>query len=200
MQVEKGPVYGIESSRCSLAIGDNAGGGFITIDINDLDDNATTAPGDTDVGANTVVENATSGTVGVTMNATDDDATAGAISYAIVGGTGENDFDINTSTGVVTVASGANIDRESDATLTLQIQASPDNGADSTITTVTIDVTDVDEIDVSTPVDINAADETIAENATSGTMVGYTASASDADATTNGVTYSLVDDAGGRRD
>jgi VCBS repeat-containing protein len=48
------------------------------------------------------------------------------------------------------------------------------------------------------PVDVNAAANTVAENAGIGTAVGITAFASDADATTNTVTYSLDDNAGGR--
>jgi hypothetical protein len=40
-------------------------------------------------------------------------------------------------------------------------------------------------------------DATVAENAAVGTLVGVTASASDADATTNSVSYSLVLDANG---
>ena len=51
---------------------------------------------------------------------------------------------------------------------------------------------------VTVPSDANLAPNTVAENAAIGTAVGITAFASDADATTNGVTYSLSDDAGGR--
>src|SRR6185503_7233957 len=40
--------------------------------------------------------------------------------------------------------------------------------------------------------------DAVDENATNGTVVGITALASDADATTNTITYTLDDDAGGR--
>ena len=56
----------------------------------------------------------------------------------------------------------------------------------------------VNEFAVSTPVDNNAAVNAVAENASVGTLVGVTASASDADATTNAVSYSLFDSAGGK--
>ena len=60
----------------------------------------------------------------------------------------------------------------------------------------TIAVTDFDEYDVTTPTDDNNATNEIDENAGSGT-VGVTASASDADGTTNTITYSLTNDDGG---
>ena len=60
----------------------------------------------------------------------------------------------------------------------------------------TIGVTDVDEFDVTTPTDGNNATNEIDENAGAGT-VNVTASASDADGTTNTITYSLTNDDGG---
>ncbi len=47
-------------------------------------------------------------------------------------------------------------------------------------------------------VDTNSATDVVAENAASGTAVGVTAWAVDGDATTNTITYSLDDNAGGR--
>ncbi|MGN6135408.1 MAG: cadherin repeat domain-containing protein, partial [Aureliella sp.] len=46
--------------------------------------------------------------------------------------------------------------------------------------------------------DTDATADTVAENAAVGTAVGIAASASDADATNNAISYSLVDDDGGR--
>src|SRR4030095_8926732 len=65
-------------------------------------------------------------------------------------------------------------------------------------TVFTININDVDEFDVSSPTDTDAAANAVNENAANGTTVGITASASDEDATTNTVTYSLTDSAGGR--
>ncbi|MCB1493719.1 MAG: hypothetical protein KDJ77_18285, partial [Rhodobiaceae bacterium] len=50
-----------------------------------------------------------------------------------------------------------------------------------------------DAYDVTTPIDIDVAANAIAENATAGTTVGITALATDADATTNTVTYAVND-------
>ena len=61
---------------------------------------------------------------------------------------------------------------------------------------MTVSVTDVDEHDVTTPTDGNNATNEIDENAVAGT-VGITASASDADGTTNTITYSLTNDDSG---
>src|SRR5437016_189641 len=75
-----------------------------------------------------------------------------------------------------------------------------DTSADgSTADTVfTINVLDVNEFAVTSPADTNAAVNAENKTAVTATVVGITALASDADATTNGVTYSLTDNAGGR--
>ena len=52
--------------------------------------------------------------------------------------------------------------------------------------------------DVGAVTDSDATANAVNENATNGTTVGITAAASDADATTNTITYSLDDAAGGR--
>ncbi len=62
----------------------------------------------------------------------------------------------------------------------------------------TINVNDVDEFDVGAISDTNGTANAVNENAANGTTVGITASASDADATTNAISYSLDDNAGGR--
>ena len=68
----------------------------------------------------------------------------------------------------------------------------------STITqSYTITVNDLDEFDVTPIVDNNPTVDNINENVTVGTAVGITAFSDDLDATTNVVTYSLNDSAGG---
>ena len=64
--------------------------------------------------------------------------------------------------------------------------------------TFTIAVNDVDEFDVGTVTDGDVTANAVNENAANGTAVGITAAASDADATTNAITYSLDNNAGGR--
>ncbi len=62
----------------------------------------------------------------------------------------------------------------------------------------TINLTDVDEFDVTPVSDSNPAANSLAENSANGSLVGITASASDFDGTTNTITYSLDNNAGGR--
>ena len=99
------------------------------------------------------------------------------------------------SSGVVTVA-GA-LDREAAASHGIVVRATSADGSFST-QGFTVNLTDVDEFDVGAISDTNAAANSVAENAAVGTVVGITASASDADATTNTITYTLDNDAGGR--
>ncbi|KPF90064.1 hypothetical protein IP81_15955 [Novosphingobium sp. AAP83] len=61
-----------------------------------------------------------------------------------------------------------------------------------------ITIAPADLFDVTSPTDADDASDTVAENAAVGTAVGITAFATDADATNNTVTYSLINDAGGR--
>ena len=71
-----------------------------------------------------------------------------------------------------------------------------DDGHGSTATKdVTITITGTND-PVSTPIDVDAAVNSVAENAASGTLVGVTAHSTDADATDT-ITYSLVDNASG---
>ena len=77
------------------------------------------------------------------------------------------------------------------------VQVSDGNGGSDT-QAIAVTITDVDEFDVGAVTDTNAAANTVDENAANGTAVGITASASDADATTNTITYTLDDNAGGR--
>ncbi len=62
----------------------------------------------------------------------------------------------------------------------------------------TINLTDIDEFDVGPVVDSNSGTNGVNENAAVGASVGITASASDADATINAITYTLVNDDAGR--
>ncbi|MFN9911974.1 MAG: cadherin repeat domain-containing protein, partial [Pirellulaceae bacterium] len=119
-----------------------------------------------------------------------------SITYSLDNSAGGR-FAINSSTGVVTVADGTLLNREAAASHTITVRAT---SADSSFasTSFTINLTDVDEFDVGAISDSNAAANSVAENAANGTVVGVTASASDADATTNTITYSLDNNASGR--
>ncbi len=169
---------------------------IFTIQIGDVDEFNVGPVADTNATANSVTENASIGTaVGITASASDADATTSAITYSLVNNDGGR-FAIDPTTGVVTVA-GA-IDREADGpSRSITVRATSQDGS-FTDQTFSIAIVDADEFDVTTPTDSNPTVNTIAENSANGTVVGITALASDADATTNAITYSLDDDAGGR--
>ena len=162
--------------------------------INDVNEFDVTALTDSNATANAIDENAT-GTVGVTAFASDADATTNTVSYSLVtditGATAySGPFSIDSSTGVVSL--GTALDRETDgASQTLFVKAASTDGS-SAVSQFTVAINDVNEFDVTAPIDSNATANAIDENATG--TVGLTAFASDADATTNTVSYSLVTD------
>jgi phage baseplate assembly protein gpV len=127
--------------------------------------------------------------------ASDADATTNAITYSLDDDAGGR-FAIDSNSGVVRVADGTQLDYEAAASHGITVRATSADGSFS-MQSMTINLTDVDEFDVGTINDINAADNQVAENAANGTTVGITSLASDADGTTNTITYSLDDDANG---
>jgi len=168
-----------------------------SITVSDVDEFDVGAISDTDAGANSLAENAANGTlVGITASAADADATNNTISYTLDDDAGGR-FAIDGTTGVVTVADGTLLDREAAASHNITVRATSQDTSFST-QVFTITVTDVDEFDVGAVSDTDAGANSVAENAAIGTMVGITAFASDADATTNGITYTLDNSAGGR--
>ncbi len=159
------------------------------ITINDLDEFNVTTPTDTDAATNQVDENVTVGTtVGITANAFDLDGTANTITYSLSSNP-DGLFQIDANTGVITTA--AAIDREtvgSSRSVTVLAQSSDGSSASQTFN---ITINDLDEFNVTTPTDTDAASNQVDENVTVGTTVGITANAFDLDATNNTITYSL---------
>ncbi|MGS3176699.1 cadherin domain-containing protein, partial [Aeromonas sanarellii] len=155
-----------------------------------------TTPTDTNAATNAVDENIAIGSlVGVTAFASDADATTNAVTYSLSGNPGGL-FAIDPATGVVTVA--AAIDREAlGASVNIEVTATSADGS-SKAQTFTIAINDVNDNPVLGPNDSNVASNSVAENAAIGTQVGITASASDADAGGQAITYSLSNDADGR--
>jgi len=88
-----------------------------------------------------IAENSTSGSIG-TITATDDDS-GDTITYSISAGNTGNNFEIDSSTGAITVASSATLDYETTTSYTLTITAS--DGTLSDTATATVSVTDVVE-------------------------------------------------------
>ncbi len=168
-----------------------------TIAVTDVDEFNVDGLADTDASANAVAENSANGTtVGFTLVAADADATNNSITYSLTNNT-DGRFAIDPLTGVVTVANGALLNRETAASYIIAALATSADGS-SAAQNVTINLNDVDEFDVSAVADNHVAANTVAENSAVGTVVGITALASDADATTNAVTYALDINAGGR--
>ncbi len=87
-------------------------------------------------------------------------------------------FAIDATSGLVTVS--GNINRETDGPMrTITVRATSVDGSYSE-QTFTIAVTDVDEFDTSSPIDVDVAANSVAENSASGTVVGITALSVDA--------------------
>ena len=183
----------IVTVRATSADGSFATQSF-TIQVTDVNETGVTAISDADATADFVLENAANGTaVGVTAFADDPDP-SDTVSYSLDNDAGGR-FSVDSNTGVVTVAGG--IDREAAGTYNITVRAtSTDTSTATRVFTITIG--DVDEFDVGAVTDVDATANAVDENAGVGTVVGITASARDADATNNTITYSLDDDAGGR--
>ena len=137
-------------------------------------------------------------TVVTTVAATDADDGA-TQAYSIVGGTDAAQFTIDASTGALSFVSAPNLeapsDSNSDSVYNVTVRAS--DGVSFDDQAIAVSVNDVNEFSVTTPVDGNAVANSVDENVAVGTVVGVTAFASDADATTNGVIYSLSSNPGG---
>ena len=112
--------------------------------------------------------------------------------YSLSADSSGGGFTINSTTGVVTVADASKIDYESAAGHAYTITAQASDGTLTSSQTFTIAVGDVAP---STPVDSNAAANSVAEGAAAGTSVGITASASDVNGPA--VSYSLTGDTSG---
>ncbi|MBN8604209.1 MAG: cadherin domain-containing protein, partial [Planctomycetes bacterium] len=168
----------------------------ITINLTDVDEFDVGAVSDTNATTNLVAENASVGTlVGITANASDADATNNTVTYSLSNNDGGR-FAIHSTTGIVTVAGAIN--RETDGgSRSITVRATSSDGS-FTDQVFSIGINDVDEFDVGSVTDTNATSNNVNENTAVGTIVGITASASDADSTNNTITYSLFNNDGGR--
>ncbi len=167
----------------------------VTVKVSDVDEFDVTAPVDTDATPNQVAENSPiNSPVGITAFAQDADGTNNTVTYSLTDDAGGK-FQIDSSTGVVTVTGNAP-DYEAGASHNITVRADSSDGSFAT-QSFTIAVLDVDEFDVTTPVDTDSAPNQVAENSPVDTTVGITALATDVDGTNNTVTYSLTNNAGG---
>ncbi|HPA88995.1 MAG TPA: cadherin domain-containing protein [Quisquiliibacterium sp.] len=186
-----------DSSHSVIVRATSVDGSFSTatfgITVTDVSEASIGATSDNDAAEDRVAENAAIGTaVGVTALAVDPDV-VDTVSYSLDDDAGGR-FSIDAA-GVVRVAGG--LDREAATSHDVTVRATSTDGSFSTAT-FTIAVDDIDEFDVGPVTDGNAAADTVAESAAIGTAVGISALATDLDATTSAITWSLDDDAGGR--
>ena len=165
------------------------------IAVNDVNEFPVGPVSDVDGAVNELDEDEAPGaSVGITAEALDPDAGGSAVTYSLDDDAGGL-FAIDALTGDVSLA--GTLDREAAASHSITVRAASADGSFST-QAFAIAVIDVDEFAVGPISDIDAGANSVAENAANGIVVGVTAFASDADATTNAVTYTLDDDAGGR--
>lgn len=138
-------------------------------------------PADSDAIANSVAENAASGTA-VHVTAASLDIHGGAVTYSLLVSAGGR-FVIDATSGVISVAGGASLDFENATSHSVTVQASDGQGGTST-QSFTIAVTPVND---NQPVFTSSATFTVPENTT---PVGALA-ASDADLPAQAVTFSI---------
>ena len=159
-----------------------------TINVTDV---LPSTPTDSDLATNTVVEHAVAGThVGVTVSSTD--VNGPAVSYSL-SNNANGAFQIDATTGVVTVLDPTKIDYATAPGHALTITAVASDGAGVSSQNFTIAVTDIAP---TTPVDSNGAANTVAEGAAAGTSVGITAHSTDPDVGET-ISYSLTNNANG---
>src|SRR5262249_30763788 len=126
----------------------------------------------------TLAENSANATSVGTVAATDPDAGTTLQNWQITGGSGATAFAINASTGQITVADSAQLDREAPASFTLLVTVS-DGVNTSAAQSVSVNLTDVNDV---TPVVTAGQSFSVAENSANGTAVG-TVVATDGDVT-----------------
>ena len=171
----------------------------LTFTITDVNEHSVSAPIDADGTTNQIAENAAAETpVGITVSASDADGTNNTVSYSFTNGNQtsyDNLFSVVPASGIVKLLNSNSLDYETATSHDIAVEATSSDGSSATAT-FTINVTDVSEHDVifATEPDANSSLNQIAENATAGTAVGITASASDADSTNNTVSYSFDND------
>ena len=139
------------------------------------------APSFSSVSAQSVSEGASDGDAVATITASDNNS-GDTLTYSL---SGSSNFTVNSSTGAISVASGASFDYLTTPSYSLTLTATDDGeGTLSDNVTFTVNVTNVEDA----PVLASLSAQSLAENASSGSAV-TTASATDADG--DSITYSI---------
>ncbi|MFO0996629.1 MAG: Ig-like domain-containing protein [Alphaproteobacteria bacterium] len=191
VSVAEGAVLNFEDAA-SHAITVAATDGFFTTTSNFTINVANAPPSavvDIDASSNLVPEGVGAGTaVGLHLAALD--PAGGTVTYSLLDDASGR-FAINASTGVVTVANGALLDYETAKSHTIIVQATDGHLESSAAFTI-----GVVNAAPSAPADTNPLANAILENSVPGTLVGLTAHSIDPSG--GALTYSLIDNAGGR--
>ncbi|MEP4681788.1 MAG: LamG-like jellyroll fold domain-containing protein [Rhodopirellula bahusiensis] len=184
----------------TVRVTDTAGSTYdetFVVTITDANEHAVSTPTDSDAAANEVDENSGQGIpVGITADAFDLDSSNNTITYSLTANPG-NLFQIDSSTGEVTVA--GSVDRESSASYDITVTATSDDTSTAS-QSFTININDVNEFVVVANGDVDGNANQVNENSAAGVSVGVTVLATDFDATNSSVQYAMFDDAGGRFD
>ena len=145
------------------------------------------APSISDISFNINEDAANDDSVG-TVTATD--FNGDTLTYSIIAGNNDNIFELNSTTGEITIADNKKLDYETTTSYSLTVQTSDNRLSDTA--TVTVNVGDVNEA----PTGISLDNNNVNENATDGTGIA-TLSTTDPDSG-DSHTYTLVNDAAGR--
>ena len=178
LDFETTPVYTLTVEVTDNGAGSLSSQATVTVNVTDVNEVPVIANQ-----AFSIAENSTAGSSVGTVSASDPD-NGQTLSFAILSGNTDNVFSMNANSGALNVNNAVLLDFEATPVYTLTVEVT-DNGAGSLSSqaTVTVNVTDVNEV----PVITNQA-FSIAENTTAGSSVG-TVSASDPD---NGQTLSFA--------
>ena len=105
-----------------------------------------------------------------------------------------DDFTIDSDDGTIAFSNPPDYENpaDSDGDNVYQLNFEVSDSVNTLKQALSIEVTDLDEFDVTAPEDDDAAANEIAENSTTDTLVGITANASDADGTNNTISYSFA--------
>ncbi|MFT5112535.1 MAG: hypothetical protein ACI8P9_001862 [Parasphingorhabdus sp.] len=172
------------------------------IEIRDRNEFDVTAVVDTDDRENSVDEDADIGTpIGITLFASDDDASNNAVTYSL-------DYNARSSInpynnysnklfrvsdfGEITVSGELDFEQHAEFDLKVFAHSSDKSTSEATFT---VTINNVNDVAISELVDTDHNAERVEENAEYGTTVGITAHATDEDALNNRVQYSITDGA-----
>ncbi len=170
-----GRTVAFESDATNLVAGDNNSAKDVFTFAIPGSNAAPSAPLDVNIAANTVIENAATGTVvGTTAFSTDPEAAT--VTYSLTNNAGGR-FAINSSTGVVTVANGGLLDFETATVHTITVQAS--DGANVSSAQFTINVENDPSIPAELVVNLANTPNTITVSRIAGNLLAVRSGATD---------------------